>query len=699
MAGPVEEGERGVAPGERFGRYTLYGKLAAGGMASVYLGRDESGIGLSRWVAIKRVHPHLVERPDVVQMFLNEAKILARLEHPNISSIVDFGTEDGLPYIVMRYLHGAALSGALRRLVDAKAELPIDFMAHVAAEVCDGLHYAHEALGEDGKPLGLVHRDISPQNIFITFDGRVALLDFGVAKAAGYAGFTRTGHIKGKYAYMSPEQVEAQPLDRRSDVFSLGIVLWESLAGRHLFRRKQHIDTLRAIASADAPLVTKVNAAVPAELAAIVSRALAADRKARFQTARAMGTELRAYLARTGGVGPERVAEVMRVLFPDRRHPGDAPMIATETEAKSAQRSQGPVTELGTGDGDAGFADDGGALGTDSSADRLAPELGTDAGAQPELGTDSAAPRLGGRVETQPDATEAISAAELDAARDALAPALDATEAIPSSAIDALLAAGPDTLRPDDDGVPAPAAKVDDVAEPGEQTLNDRTGLLLGTELRGIADERTAVQSPDDAEDATLQLSLVLGRPNTRTGGEVQSRLPELQSVLLEPTAEVAPFAVLRGVTTTNVPPKPEPEARPWDTARAVDAKGASDTARTLDAKSAAEAMRTSARPEPWQLGATTLLPPPDGGASSVQVRVVDDTEPARISRRAAVIAIGLGLLAGVLVALVVATRSRSTTTGDAPSGEVRATTRPEPRAVEPEPPEGDDPAPREPAP
>src|SRR5947208_4055307 len=178
----------------------------------------------------------------------------------------------------MRYLYGVPLSGLIRRLLDKKEPLPIDMMAFVAASVCDGLHYAHEAHGENGEPLGLVHRDISPQNIFVTFDGEVTLLDFGVAKAAGYTGFTRTGHIKGKYAYMSPEQVAASPLDRRSDVFSLGIVLWESLAGRHLFRRKRHIDTLRAIANAEVPAVREINPAVHDDLDAIVLRALNADR-------------------------------------------------------------------------------------------------------------------------------------------------------------------------------------------------------------------------------------------------------------------------------------------------------------------------------------------------------------------------------------------------------------------------------------
>lgn len=321
-----------VSGGEDFGKYTIYGKIAAGGMAAVFLGREREQP--RRWVAIKRVHQHLISRADVVQMFLNEARIVSRLEHPNVCGIIHFGVEDEAPYIVMRYLHGAPLSGLLRRMVDQKRELPSDLMAYIAAAILDGLHYAHDATGEDGQPLGLVHRDISPQNIFITFDGQISLLDFGVAKAAGYTGFTRTGHIKGKYAYMSPEQVEAHPLDRRSDIFSLGIVLWEALAGKHLFRRKRHIDTLRAIAHADVPPISELNLAVPHALEAIVARALVGDRRLRYQSARAMASDLRAYLQQQKtAMDAGKVALVMHEMFPERRHPSEVPGMGTQPEA------------------------------------------------------------------------------------------------------------------------------------------------------------------------------------------------------------------------------------------------------------------------------------------------------------------------------------------------------------------------------
>ncbi len=318
---------------EQFGHYTLFGKIAAGGMASVYLGRPNGDDG---WYAVKRVHPHLASRADVMQMFMNEAKILSRLEHQNICGITDYGITDGSPFLVMRYLHGAPLSGLLRRILDNKTPIPIDLMAYVVACTCEGLHYAHDATGEDGRALGLVHRDISPQNIFVTFSGEVKLLDFGVAKAAGFQSFTRTGHIKGKYAYMSPEQVEATPLDRRSDVFSLGIVLWEMMTGRHLFKRKREIDTLRAITRAVVPAASEVNGEVPQTLDAICAKALVAHKDRRYQNASEMGQALWAHLtAATNPMGSDEVAEIMLATFPDKPSPKQIAQVPTDPDIEA----------------------------------------------------------------------------------------------------------------------------------------------------------------------------------------------------------------------------------------------------------------------------------------------------------------------------------------------------------------------------
>lgn len=316
-----------------FAGYRVFGPVAAGGMASVHLARradDDDG----PYLALKRLHPHLVAREDVRRMFLNEAHILSRLEHPNVCGITDFGIEQDTPFLVMRYLHGAPLSGVLRRLLDLERPLPVDLMTYVVASVCDGLHYAHEAEGEHGRPLELVHRDISPQNIFVTFTGEVKLLDFGVAKAAGFESFTRTGHIKGKYAYMSPEQAAGAPLDRRSDVFSLGIVLWESLTGRHLFKRSRELDTLQAISAGVVPAPSKLNPAVSPTLDRILKRTLQTRAARRYQTAEALGAQLWSYLlSRPHPMGADEVAEILADVLSDQPDPAEqAHRLITEPE-------------------------------------------------------------------------------------------------------------------------------------------------------------------------------------------------------------------------------------------------------------------------------------------------------------------------------------------------------------------------------
>ena len=283
-------------------------------MATVHLARGRDG---DDWLAVKRIHAHLADRPTVQKMFMNEAKLLSRLDHPVICGLLDYSVAEDAPYLVMRYLHGVSLSALITRLLSLERPLPFDLMAYVAATICDGLHYAHESSGADGQPLGLVHRDISPQNIFLTFVGGVHLLDFGVAKAAGFETLTRTGRIKGKYAYMSPEQVGGDGVDRRSDIFSLGIVLWEALTGRHLFKRKSDIATLQAIKSAAVPAPSELNPNVPQQLDAIVARSLVADRRRRFATAQDLGLALWRYLTGISRpVGADELSEALAAVFP-----------------------------------------------------------------------------------------------------------------------------------------------------------------------------------------------------------------------------------------------------------------------------------------------------------------------------------------------------------------------------------------------
>jgi len=188
-------------------------------MASVYLAQFNAAQGFERWVAVKVVHPHLAKDPRFIRMLLDEARITARVQHPNVCSVVDFGKDDGTCYLVMEYLHGESVATVIRRARKG-AGLPWQLACRIMAEACRGLHAAHELRDHDGKALGIVHRDISPQNLFVLYDGVTKVLDFGVAQARNRLEKTKTGEVKGKLAYMAPEQLLGQTLDRRADIFA-----------------------------------------------------------------------------------------------------------------------------------------------------------------------------------------------------------------------------------------------------------------------------------------------------------------------------------------------------------------------------------------------------------------------------------------------------------------------------------------------
>lgn len=268
------------------GRYALYGKLASGGMATVHFGRLVGPVGFSRTVAIKRLHPEFAKDPQFVNMFLDEARVAARIQHPNVVATLDIvSTEDEL-FLVMDYVRGESFS-RLNRVARKKGlALPEGFAAGVVAGMLHGLHAAHEATDERGKPLKVVHRDVSPQNVLVGVDGIARVLDFGVAKAAARVQVTRAGQMKGKLSYMSPEQLQGRSVDRRSDVFAAGIVLWEALTGQRLFAGDEVRDVLKKIVSETTPPPSQWNPRVSAELDRLVLRALQKDPDLRFQSAR-----------------------------------------------------------------------------------------------------------------------------------------------------------------------------------------------------------------------------------------------------------------------------------------------------------------------------------------------------------------------------------------------------------------------------
>ena len=270
------------------GRYAIHGKIASGGMASVHFGRLLGGAGFSRTVAIKRLHPHLAEDPDFLATLIDEARLAARIHHPNVVPTLDVVATDGELLLVMEYVRGEALSRLARVEIAAGGRVPLSVASAIVIGSLHGLHAAHEATNDQGEPLQLVHRDVSPQNILVGIDGLPRVIDFGVAKATGRLQTTREGTIKGKIAYMAPEQLASQPVTRAADIYAMGVVLWETLAGRRLFQADTEPELVRMVVAGALEPPSQYAEGISPELDALVMRAIAPDPDARFSTAREM---------------------------------------------------------------------------------------------------------------------------------------------------------------------------------------------------------------------------------------------------------------------------------------------------------------------------------------------------------------------------------------------------------------------------
>jgi serine/threonine-protein kinase len=272
-------------PGTMLGKYELLATIATGGMASVILARQRGPAGFEKVVVIKVVHPHLAKEQAVIDMLLDEARVAAQITHANVVHTYELGEAHGTFYIVMEYLAGESLNRVLRLATRGPQGLTPTLAARIVADAAAGLHAAHELTDVRGKSLGLVHRDVSPGNILVLYNGGVKVLDFGIAKAEGRVTSTQDGQLKGKYSYMSPEQIQNEPLDRRSDVFSLGVVLWETLAQRPLFKADSVGGTLMQVLNAPRLPPSRHRPDVPPGLDHVALRALAPDPRERFQTA------------------------------------------------------------------------------------------------------------------------------------------------------------------------------------------------------------------------------------------------------------------------------------------------------------------------------------------------------------------------------------------------------------------------------
>lgn len=274
-----------LVPGQRFGGHEIIDHLATGGMAELYVARASGPGGFDKLVVLKRVLPQLADQDDFVKMFLDEARLAATLQHQNIAQIHEFGSDDGTYFYTMEYLRGCDLAKVIRAL--ARGEAAIDLAATVTIGIgaATGLHHAHEQRDLSGRHLGIVHRDVSPSNIIVSYDGGVKLVDFGIAKASGQRTITADGSIKGKVPYMAPEQCNAERADRRSDVYSLGVVLFELSTGQRLFYGESELHTIRRILLADVPNPATLVPGYPPTLARVIARAMALDPRRRYQTA------------------------------------------------------------------------------------------------------------------------------------------------------------------------------------------------------------------------------------------------------------------------------------------------------------------------------------------------------------------------------------------------------------------------------
>ncbi len=302
------------------GRYTLYDEIASGGMATVYLARQRAELGFSRVVAVKMLHAHYAREEAFRAMFLDEARLVTRIRHPNVVATLDVVEDSGELLLVMDYVHGETLARLLRTAGEREEPVPLGVAVAIVGDVLEGLHAAHEAKSETGEPLQIVHRDVSPQNVLVAEDGAARVADFGVAKAVGRLAEKYSNQAaKGKAGYMPPEQMRGRG-DRRSDVYAAGVVLWETLVGERLFTGDSFLEIVTKALDAPIPLPSRQRAEVGAALDAVVMRAVSRDPAARFATAREMAVALEAAFPRASArqVG-EWVGRVAKEVLDARR--------------------------------------------------------------------------------------------------------------------------------------------------------------------------------------------------------------------------------------------------------------------------------------------------------------------------------------------------------------------------------------------
>jgi serine/threonine protein kinase len=309
-----------IAPGTKLGKYRVLHRIAFGGMAEIYLARASGIQGFEKYVVLKRILPQFAENHLLIRMFLQEARLAAMLDHANIAQVHDIGEEGGVFFFTMEYLHGEDVRVIAKKLAPLGERIPLQHALHIMIDAAAGLHFAHEKKGSDGASLGIVHRDLSPSNIVVTYGGGVKVVDFGVAKIATDPELSGNQSLKGKLSYMSPEQVSRATVDRRSDVFALGIVLYELTVGQRLFKGANEVETLRAVLDLNVPRPSELVPDYPPDLERIVLKALERSPERRYQSAREMQIDLEAFTRdRKLEISSAALAEWMEAKFGPKR--------------------------------------------------------------------------------------------------------------------------------------------------------------------------------------------------------------------------------------------------------------------------------------------------------------------------------------------------------------------------------------------
>ncbi len=589
---------------QMLGKYHLIAEIARGGMGVVYLALVQGPGGFSKLVVVKELKTDLVEDPTFLTMFLDEARLAARLNHPNIVQTNEVGNEGDRHFMAMDYLDGRTYERVRRRAKNAHAgSLTLPMQVHVVCNVLAALEYAHNLADFDGSPLEVVHRDVSPNNVFITFDGHVKVLDFGIAKAADHEHETVAGAVKGKLTYMAPEQARGQKVDRRADVYSVGVILWEAVAGRRL-RTGSHAELVRTAGGEEAPSVSTIVPDVPYELDAIIARALANNREDRYASAADFHAALEAYLTKQGPVPTAReIGAVVAKLFRDERAKVTAQVETYVTRARNGVKQASeelPVIELSGGLSPAtpipertGSLDTPTSVSGDFGSASLVMSAGGEnvesaGGSLPPQRTLAPISRRGSLLTMGGIAVVAIAVAAYAFGRSGSAKPTTAAETSPPSAMTVQTPTERREPAPEPLPIIAPAAiGVEIRAKPASATISIDGALVSGNPFRGnyredgvmhrirvtAAGFETATRDVSFDRDVLLEFDLPKPAPvASRVARPVRTpREKPAQRVAVPALVPVAPVPEKAG------PPKPAPDQ--------INPAGGQKPRRTIDAK------------------------------------------------------------------------------------------------------------------